>query len=140
MNPLPDGETWYDTELPAHKLAVGMPIYHEDDPYVTVTALIFDEDRHRVIAQTRGDDDGRKRVYDLAYDTEVYAGIITQYGIARPDHRDVMPVHTKHGTQARRMALSYIARRGGRLMARPVIPNTTSETGALPAGEFMPAS
>ncbi|TDD60131.1 hypothetical protein E1293_45925 [Actinomadura darangshiensis] len=139
MDPFPDGEIWYDVELPAESLTAGMRFYYDEDVYVTVTALIFDEERHRVIAETRGDHDGRKRVYKFPCETEVYAGVITQYGIARSDQRDVMPVHTKHGARARGMALDYIARRGGRLMKRPVIPGANGLTGTLPVGEFEPA-
>ncbi|TDE22962.1 hypothetical protein [Actinomadura sp. 6K520] len=135
----PDDTVWYDAEIPAQRLRVGIPIMHED-VYATITKLIFDAHRRRVITETRGDDDRVMRVFEFGYDTEVTAAVITQYGIDRADRRGVMPVHTGHGARARDMALAYIAQRGGTLMTRSVIPDSTSETGALPAGEFMPAS
>jgi hypothetical protein len=128
----------YDAEIIAQYLRVGNPIYHER-VYVTVTAMIRDEARRRVIVETRGNDDEVTRVFEITYDTGVEAGVVTQYGIDRPEQRYVMPVHTGHGTRARGMALGYIARRGGALMRRPVIPDTTSETGARALDEFQPA-
>lgn len=136
----PSVEITYDAEIGARHLTVGVPICHQD-AYATITKLIFDEDRRRVIAQTRGDDDGRTRVFEFPYDAGVEAGVITQYGIDRADRPGVMPVHTGHGARAHAMALAYIAERGGTLMSRPVIPCDGREcTGALPVGEFTPAS
>ena len=129
----------YDAQIRGRYLRIGNPIFH-DGVYATVTAMICDDDRRRVIAQTRGDDDHLTRVFEIAYDTGVEAGVIMQYGIDRPEHRSVMPVHTGHGTRSRDLALAAIARRGGILMTRPVIPDLTSETGARPLAEFEPAA
>lgn len=44
----------YEAEIGAQHLTVGIPICHED-VYATITKLIFDEDRRRVITQTLGE-------------------------------------------------------------------------------------
>ncbi|WP_395110225.1 hypothetical protein [Actinomadura sp. SCN-SB] len=129
---------WYDAEIIAQYVRIGNPIYR-DDIYATVIQIIRDEARRRVIIQARGDDDGRDHVFEIPYDTGVEAGVITQYGIERPERGDIMPVHPSHGPRAHELALRYIRTRGGRLMTRHVIPDTATDLGVMPLDEFAAA-
>lgn len=129
---------WYDAEIIAQHLRVGHPIRH-DDIYATVKVIIRDEARRRVIVEARGDDDGRTYVFEFPYDTGVEAGVITQYGIERPERGDIMPVHPGHGARAHELALRYIRTHGGRLMTRHVIPDAATDLGVMPMDEFAPA-
>jgi hypothetical protein len=129
---------WYDAEIIAQYMRSGNPICR-DDIYATVTQIIRDEARRRVIVETRGDDDGHTHVFEFPYDTGVEAGVITQYGIERPERGDIYAIHPGHGPRARQLALGYMRTHGGRLMTRHVIPDTATDLGVMPTDEFAPA-
>lgn len=127
----------YNTAIAAQDLRPGNPICY-DDTYATITAIIRDDDKQRVILQAQ-DDDNRPRVYDIPFDTMVDAGTVTQYGIDRPDRRYITPVHLNHGTRARGLALNSIAQYGGQLMIRSAVPDNASLSGGLGVDDWQPA-
>lgn len=135
---MPINTYWYDAEIAARHLAVGNPIFH-DQVYVMVINVICDDDREQVTIETLGDDDGRRRIFHLGYAQPVTAGVAIQYGVDRPDRDAVQPIHLRHGARAPGLAASVIARYGGRLMTRHVIPGPEL-TGGYPVSDFQPAA
>lgn len=65
--------------------------------------------------------------------------MITQYGVQRPDRDYITEVHPGHGPRAHELALCYMRTHGGQLMTRHIIPDTATDSGALPMDEFAPA-
>jgi hypothetical protein len=126
----------YSTTVNAQHLRLGNPIHH-DGVYTTVAALIKDDDRQRMVVQTR-DDDGRLRVHDIDFGAPVDVGTVTQYGIDRPDRAHVLPVHIKHGAQAFRKARAYVALRGGHVVVRQAIPDDVSLSGGVGVDDWQP--